>query len=64
VATTISDNAALERVEGPYAGPNTKLGLAVIAVWHVTDHYGQIVEYVRMNGIVPPASQPAPPNLR
>jgi hypothetical protein len=64
VATTISDRAALERVEGPYAGPNTKLGLAVIAVWHVTDHYGQIVEYVRMNGIVPPASQPAPSNLR
>lgn len=64
VATTISDRAALDRIEGPYTGPNTKLGLAVIAVWHVTDHYGQIVEYVRMNGIVPPVSQPAPSNLR
>jgi hypothetical protein len=23
----------------------------------VTDHYGQIVEYLRMNGIVPPSMQ-------
>jgi hypothetical protein len=28
-----------------------------VAVWHVTDHYGQIVEYLRMNGIVPPLTQ-------
>jgi hypothetical protein len=44
-------------VEGRYAGPSTRLGVAVIAVWHITDHYGQIVEYLRMNGIVPPLSQ-------
>jgi uncharacterized damage-inducible protein DinB len=25
-------------------------------VWHATDHYGQLVVYLRMNGIVPPAS--------
>lgn len=25
--------------------------------WHTFDHYGQMVEYARMNGIVPPASQ-------
>jgi DinB family protein len=28
------------------------------ALWHSEDMYGQIVEYLRMNGIVPPASQP------
>jgi len=38
-------------------GPSTKLGLAVAAVWHISDHYGQIVEYLRMNGIVPPSTQ-------
>ena len=27
--------------------------------WHSFDHYGQMVEYVRMNGIIPPASAPA-----
>jgi uncharacterized damage-inducible protein DinB len=57
ILSTINARNALDRVEGPYAGPNTRLGMAVTAVWHVTDHYGQIVEYLRMNGIVPPATQ-------
>ena len=26
-------------------------------VWHSFDHYGQMVVYARMNGIVPPASR-------
>ncbi|HEX5226282.1 MAG TPA: DinB family protein [Bryobacteraceae bacterium] len=47
----------LARVEGPYAGPSTRLAMAVTAVWHITDHYGQLVEYLRMNGIVPPRTQ-------
>jgi len=48
---------ALDRIEGRYAGPNTKLGISVVSVWHITDHYGQLVEYLRMNGIVPPMTQ-------
>ncbi len=51
-------------IEGPYAGPNTRLGLAVVCVWHVADHYGQVVIYLRENGIVPPASRPNPPELK
>jgi uncharacterized damage-inducible protein DinB len=35
----------------------TRLGLAVDAITHSYDHYGQIVEYLRLNGIVPPASR-------
>ena len=57
VLQTINAKNALDRVEGPYAGPNTKLGMAVAAVWHIADHYGQLVEYLRMNGIVPPSTQ-------
>jgi uncharacterized damage-inducible protein DinB len=57
VLATLTANNALDRVEGPYAGPNTKLGISVIAVWHITDHYGQLVEYLRLNGIVPPFTQ-------
>jgi len=57
VLATIDEKNALARVEGRYAGPNTRLGIAVTAVWHITDHYGQLVEYLRMNGIVPPATQ-------
>lgn len=30
---------------------------ASILFWHTFDHYGQMVEYARMNGTVPPASQ-------
>jgi len=57
VLAKLTAQNALDRVEGRYAGPNTKLGIAVVAVWHITDHYGQIVEYLRMNGIVPPQTQ-------
>jgi hypothetical protein len=51
-------------VDGPYAAPNTRLGLAIVAVWHVADHYGQTAIYLRENGIVPPASRPNPPKLK
>jgi len=57
VVATLTEKNALDRVEGRYAGPSTKLGISVTAVWHVTDHYGQLVEYLRMNGIVPPTTQ-------
>jgi uncharacterized damage-inducible protein DinB len=52
-----------EPIEGPYAGPNTRLGIATVIVWHNADHYGQMVLYMRENGIVPPASRPNPPKL-
>jgi hypothetical protein len=58
VAATITVQNQLDRVEGPYAGPNTRLGVTVIAIWHMTDHYGQLVEYLRMSGIAPPPSHP------
>jgi uncharacterized damage-inducible protein DinB len=57
VLATLTAKNTLDRVEGRYAGPNTKLGISVVAVWHITDHYGQLVEYLRMNGIVPPMTQ-------
>lgn len=60
----ISAKNMYDPIEGPYAGPNTRLGLGVVAVWHVADHYGQLVIYLRENGIVPPASRPNPPNLK
>lgn len=50
-------------IEGPYAGPNTRLGLAQVCIWHAADHYGQMTLYLRLNGIVPPASRPNPPPL-
>lgn len=60
----ISSRNMYDPIEGPYAGPNTRLGLGVVSVWHVADHYGQLVIYLRENGIIPPASRPSPPALR
>lgn len=43
----------------PLKGPETtRLGLTVEALIHAFNHYGQMVEYLRMNGVVPPASRP------
>lgn len=57
VLTTIDEKNLLSPVEGPYGGPSTKLGIAFLAVWHASDHYGQLVVYLRMNRIIPPASR-------
>jgi DinB superfamily len=57
VLATLTAQNSLDRVEGRYAGPNTKLGISVVAAWHIADHYGQLVEYLRMNGVVPPMTQ-------
>jgi uncharacterized damage-inducible protein DinB len=35
----------------------TRAGLAAFCIAHAMDHYGQMVVYLRMNGIVPPASR-------
>lgn len=35
----------------------TRLGMIVDSFAHSSDHYGQMVEYLRANGIVPPASR-------
>jgi uncharacterized damage-inducible protein DinB len=47
---------ALDPINGRYGGPSTRLGISTLAIWHNSDHYGQLVVYLRMNGIVPPAS--------
>jgi uncharacterized damage-inducible protein DinB len=35
----------------------TRAGMAAFGIAHFMDHYGQICVYLRMNGIVPPASR-------
>ena len=39
-------------------GEVTRSALIVESLVHAFDHYGQLVEYLRMNGVVPPASRP------
>jgi len=55
VATLTAANA-FEVIKVPEPGMWTRGTMAAFGVAHGFDHYGQMVEYLRMNGIVPPAS--------
>jgi hypothetical protein len=55
---TINESNLLTPIKSPFGeGMTTRLGMATLIVGHCFDHYGQMVEYLRMNGIVPPASR-------
>ena len=56
VATLNSSNL-VEQITSKSGRPTTRLFLATFAAAHCFDHYGQMIEYLRMNGIVPPASR-------
>jgi hypothetical protein len=56
VATLNSSNL-VEPITSSSGRPTTRLFLATFAAAHCFDHYGQLVEYLRMNGIIPPASR-------
>ena len=55
---TINDGNLLTPIKSPFGeGTVTRLGMATLIFGHCFDHYGQMVEYLRMNSIVPPASR-------
>ena len=55
---SINEGNLLSPVKNPFGeGMVTRLWLATLNVGHCFDHYGQMVEYLRMNSIVPPASR-------
>jgi uncharacterized damage-inducible protein DinB len=56
VATLNSTNL-VEPVTSKSGRQTTRLFQATFAAAHCFDHYGQMIEYLRMNGIVPPASR-------
>jgi uncharacterized damage-inducible protein DinB len=56
VATLNSSNL-IEPITSSSGRPTTRLFLATFAPAHCFDHYGQMIEYLRMNGIVPAASR-------
>jgi DinB superfamily len=55
-AKTITPENATEQLPF-FRGTQARLFIATGCVIHAADEYGQMVEYLRMNGIVPPASQ-------
>ena len=60
IATITSDNLITVVENAPVPRFNTRLALATHACAHAYDHYGQMAEYLRMNGIVPPATSAQP----
>jgi hypothetical protein len=55
---TINEGNVVAPIKNPFGeGTATRLGMGMVFAWHGFDHYGQMVEYLRMNGIVPPASR-------
>jgi hypothetical protein len=57
-AGSIDDKNLLTPVKNPFGeGTGTRMGFAIGASGHSFDHYGQMVEYLRMNSIIPPASR-------
>jgi uncharacterized damage-inducible protein DinB len=57
MAAVTAENA-VEPIKPPFGnGTATRLGMATMVIGHCFDHYGQMVEYLRMNGIIPPASR-------
>jgi hypothetical protein len=51
VATITEENAFVQTRNG------TRAGQATMGIAHFLDHYGQMCVYLRMNGIIPPASR-------
>jgi len=56
---TITPENAVDPITLPW-GKGTRLGMATLIASHGFDHYGQMAVYLRLNGIIPPASRPQP----
>lgn len=56
-ATAINERNQTEVIKPFENRTDIRPGLIVDALCHSWNHYGQIVEYLRMNGIVPPVNR-------
>jgi uncharacterized damage-inducible protein DinB len=56
---TLTNANLMEETTDPFnaKGKRARVDSAGILLWHTFDHYGQMVEYLRLNNIVPPASR-------
>lgn len=57
-AATVNETNAFAPFDGPFGpGSDTRVGVIGVAVTHSWNHYGQVVPYLRMNGLTPPQTQ-------
>jgi hypothetical protein len=56
---TLTNDNLLEQIADPYVEKlhTNRLDAATIFLSHTWDHYGQMVEYLRMNNLTPPGHQ-------
>jgi uncharacterized damage-inducible protein DinB len=55
---SITEKNQMDQVAGPFPGSKmARIAAGVFMMYHNFDHYGQMVVYARMNGVIPPASQ-------
>ena len=56
-----TDQTMLQGAANPprFMGPSTRARIFTFLIGHTWDIYGQMAVYLRLNGLVPPASQPA-----
>ena len=60
IVKEFDDQGLLERVPGMFLGASaSRVRLINFSMTHSQDVYGQMVVYLRLNGVVPPASNPA-----
>jgi uncharacterized damage-inducible protein DinB len=53
-----TDQTMAGSIQGPpWMGPSTRARIYAFLIGHTQDTYGQMVVYLRLNGLVPPASQ-------
>jgi len=60
IATINAENGLTPLKDAPAPFLRTRASLAMFVGTHAMDHYGQMVEYMRMNGLTPPMSAPRP----
>ncbi len=61
IATITPDNYITPMKDPAVPFLSNRAALAIFACAHAMDHYGQVVEYLRDNGLIPPASAQRPP---
>ena len=56
--TALTDANAAQMVPNPFGeGQRSRTSVLVLQIAHDNEHYGNLVTYFRMNGIVPPSSR-------
>ena len=58
--SALTDVSAVEMINGPFGGGKQPRAAALMSnTNHNTEHYGNLVTYLRINGLVPPSSAPS-----